>query len=178
MTPSLYLGLRRARVVSSLALLPPLRRPGQASLVELPVDDLCRHLDERMGRPSKDLHVVIGVLLLHSREDAPSRERSDCSIRSGGAPPASPEDTLFEVVCAEVFRNWKPRTRKVRFDLYLIDTSRMIACGILRSLTATWYLPQADGSSCGICTAVIAVCPEHPAFYPRVETPPGDSSVS
>ena len=23
-------------------------------LVELPVDDLCRHLDERMGRPSKD----------------------------------------------------------------------------------------------------------------------------
>ena len=34
-------------------------------LVELPVDDLCRHLDERMGRPSKDLHVVIGVLLLH-----------------------------------------------------------------------------------------------------------------
>ena len=38
-------------------------------LVELPVDDLCRHLDERMGRPSKDLHVVIGVLLLQQLHD-------------------------------------------------------------------------------------------------------------
>ena len=38
-------------------------------LVELPVDDLCRHLDERIGRPSKDLHVVIGVLLLQQLHD-------------------------------------------------------------------------------------------------------------
>ena len=38
-------------------------------LVELPVDDLCRHLDERMGRPSKYLHVVIGVLLLQQLHD-------------------------------------------------------------------------------------------------------------
>ncbi len=38
-------------------------------LVELPVDDLCSHLDERMGRPSKDLHVVIGVLLLQQLHD-------------------------------------------------------------------------------------------------------------
>ena len=38
-------------------------------LVELPVDDLCRHLDERMGRPSKDLHVIIGVLLLQQLHD-------------------------------------------------------------------------------------------------------------
>ena len=38
-------------------------------LVELPVDDLCRHLDERLGRPSKDLHVVIGVLLLQQLHD-------------------------------------------------------------------------------------------------------------
>ena len=38
-------------------------------LVELPVDDRCRHLDERMGRPSKDLHVVIGVLLLQQLHD-------------------------------------------------------------------------------------------------------------
>ena len=38
-------------------------------LVKLPVDDLCRHLDERMGRPSKDLHVVIGVLLLQQLLD-------------------------------------------------------------------------------------------------------------
>jgi hypothetical protein len=46
-------------------------------LVELPVDDLCGHLDERMGRPSKDLHVVIGVLLLqqlHDLSDAASVE--------------------------------------------------------------------------------------------------------
>ena len=37
--------------------------------VELPVDDLCRHLDERLGRPSKDLHTVIGVLLLQQLHD-------------------------------------------------------------------------------------------------------------
>ena len=43
-------------------------------LVELPVDDLCRHLDERMGRPSKDLHVVIGVLLLHQLHDLSDAE--------------------------------------------------------------------------------------------------------
>lgn len=35
----------------------------------LPADDLCRHLDDRLGRPSKDLHVVIGVLLLQQLHD-------------------------------------------------------------------------------------------------------------
>ena len=43
-------------------------------LVELPVDDLCRHLDERMGRPSKGLHVVIGVLLLQQLHDLSDAE--------------------------------------------------------------------------------------------------------
>ena len=43
-------------------------------LVELPVDDLCRHLDERMGRPSKDLYVVIGVLLLQQLHDLSDAE--------------------------------------------------------------------------------------------------------
>ncbi len=38
-------------------------------LDELPVDDLCRHLDDRLGRPSKDLHVVVGVLLLQQLHD-------------------------------------------------------------------------------------------------------------
>ena len=38
-------------------------------LDELPVDELCRHLDDRLGRPSKDLHVVIGVLLLQQLHD-------------------------------------------------------------------------------------------------------------
>ena len=33
------------------------------------MDDLCRHLDERLGRPSKDPHVVIGVLLLRPLHD-------------------------------------------------------------------------------------------------------------
>ena len=40
---------------------------------ELLVGDPCRHLDERLGRPSKDLHVVIGVLpprQLHDPSDA------------------------------------------------------------------------------------------------------------
>jgi len=38
-------------------------------LEALPVDDLCRHLDDRLGRPSKDLHVVIGALLLQQLHD-------------------------------------------------------------------------------------------------------------
>ena len=38
-------------------------------LDELPVDDLRRHLDDRLGRPSRDLHVVIGVLLLQQLHD-------------------------------------------------------------------------------------------------------------
>jgi hypothetical protein len=33
-------------------------------LEDLPVDELSHHLDDRLGRPSKDLHVVIGVLIL------------------------------------------------------------------------------------------------------------------
>jgi hypothetical protein len=43
-------------------------------LVELPVDDLCRHLDEHMDRPSKDLHFVIGVLLLQQLHDLSDAE--------------------------------------------------------------------------------------------------------
>ena len=47
-------------------------------LVELPVDDLCRHLDERTHgpqlSPSKDLHVVIGVLLLQQLHDLSDAE--------------------------------------------------------------------------------------------------------
>ena len=38
-------------------------------LVELSVDKLCSHLDERMIRPSKDLHVVIGMMLLQKLHD-------------------------------------------------------------------------------------------------------------
>ena len=38
-------------------------------LEALPADDLCRHLDDRLGRPSKDLHIVVGVLLLQQLHD-------------------------------------------------------------------------------------------------------------
>ncbi|MEH6836349.1 MULTISPECIES: transposase [Falsihalocynthiibacter] len=38
-------------------------------LEELPVDELFPHFDERMGRPSKDFHIVIGVLLLQQLHD-------------------------------------------------------------------------------------------------------------
>lgn len=43
-------------------------------LQALPVGDLCRHLDDRLGRPSKDLHVVIGVLLLQQLHDLTDAE--------------------------------------------------------------------------------------------------------
>lgn len=38
-------------------------------LDELPIDELLPHFDERMGRPSKDFHIVIGVLLLQQLHD-------------------------------------------------------------------------------------------------------------
>lgn len=38
-------------------------------LSQLPVGELCHHFDDRLGRPSKDLHVVIGVLLLQQLHD-------------------------------------------------------------------------------------------------------------
>lgn len=38
-------------------------------LSALPVDELCRHFDGRFGRPSKDLHVVVGVLVLQQLQD-------------------------------------------------------------------------------------------------------------
>ena len=38
-------------------------------LDELPIDDLLPHFDEPTGRPSIDLHIVIGVLLLQQLHD-------------------------------------------------------------------------------------------------------------
>jgi hypothetical protein len=38
-------------------------------LEALSVGELCRHLDDRLGRPSKDLHVVVGALLLPQVHD-------------------------------------------------------------------------------------------------------------
>ena len=38
-------------------------------LEELPVDTLVRHFDDQRGRPSKDLHIVTGVLLLQQLHD-------------------------------------------------------------------------------------------------------------
>lgn len=48
-------------------------------LDNLPIDGLLPHVDERMGRPSKDLHIVISVLLLqqlHDLSDAATVEAS------------------------------------------------------------------------------------------------------
>ncbi|NOX38938.1 MAG: transposase [Alphaproteobacteria bacterium] len=42
-------------------------------LENLPVDELSHHLDDRLGRPSKDLHVVIGVLILQQLHDLSDR---------------------------------------------------------------------------------------------------------
>ena len=35
-------------------------------LDDLPIQELLPHFDDRLGRPSKDLHTVIGVLLLRA----------------------------------------------------------------------------------------------------------------
>lgn len=38
-------------------------------LDDLPIDELLPHFDDRLGRPSKDLHIVVGVLLLQQLHD-------------------------------------------------------------------------------------------------------------
>ena len=38
-------------------------------LDDLPIQELLPHFDDRLGRPSKDLHIVIGVLLLQQLHD-------------------------------------------------------------------------------------------------------------
>jgi hypothetical protein len=38
-------------------------------LDDLPIEELLPHFDERLGRPSKDLHIVVGVLLLQQLHD-------------------------------------------------------------------------------------------------------------
>ena len=38
-------------------------------LDDLPIDELLPHFDDRLGRPSKNLHIVIGVLLLQQLHD-------------------------------------------------------------------------------------------------------------
>ena len=38
-------------------------------LDDLPIDELLPHFDDRVGRPSKNLHIVIGVLLLQQLHD-------------------------------------------------------------------------------------------------------------
>lgn len=38
-------------------------------LDDLPIEELLPHFDDRLGRPSKDLHIVIGVLLLQQLHD-------------------------------------------------------------------------------------------------------------
>ena len=41
----------------------------QHLLDDLPIDELLPHFDDRLGRPSKNLHIVIGVLLLQQLHD-------------------------------------------------------------------------------------------------------------
>ena len=36
---------------------------------DLPIDEVLPHFDDRLGRPSKDFHIVIGVLLLQQVHD-------------------------------------------------------------------------------------------------------------
>ena len=69
------------------------------------------------------------------------------SMRTGGAAPASPEETLFEAVAEEVFqnygRNWKPGTMKVnrgylRNQILPWFAGRQIA-DITRSDVRRWF---------------------------------------
>ena len=77
-------------------------------LSHLPVDELCRHFDRHQGRPSKDLHVVIGVMILqqlHDLTDARAVEGVAFNMMWHYALDVGSEDEAY--LCEKSLRNYR-----------------------------------------------------------------------
>ena len=75
-------------------------------LDDLPIDELLPHFDDRLGRPSKDLHIVIGVLLLqqlHDLSDAATVEALAFNMASHHALDVRSEADCY--FCEKTLRN-------------------------------------------------------------------------
>ena len=74
----------------------------------LPIEELLPHFDDRMGRPSKDLHVVIGVLILqqlHDLSDAATVEALAFNITWHHALDVRTEADCY--ICEKTLRNYR-----------------------------------------------------------------------
>ena len=154
-------------------------------LVELPVDDLCRHLDERMGRPSKDLHVVIGVLLLqqlHDLSDAETVEALAFNMAWHYALDVRSEaDSYF---CEKTLRNYRRLFIEQGLDELLfrcltdrlvqgfsVDTSHQrMDSTALRSATGARRRYLTDM----LCSSYPDAEPGYPVCWVNYALPPGD----
>ena len=77
-------------------------------LSHLPVDELCRHFDRHQGRPSKELHVVIGVMILqqlHDLTDARAVEGIAFNMMWHYALDVGSEDEAY--LCEKSLRNYR-----------------------------------------------------------------------
>ena len=75
-------------------------------LDDLPIDELLPHFDDRLGRPSKDLHIAIGVLLLqqlHDLSDAATVEALAFNMASHHALDVRSEADCY--FCEKTLRN-------------------------------------------------------------------------
>lgn len=99
-------------------------------LSHLAVDDLCRHFDDRFGRPSKDLQVVIGVLLLqqlHDLTDAQTVEALAFNMTWHYALDVRGEADSY--LCEKTLRNYRSLVIAERLDELLFRhlTDRLVA---------------------------------------------------
>lgn len=98
-------------------------------LDDLPVDEVLPHFDERMGRPSKDLHIVIGVLVLqqlHDLSDAATVEALAFNMAWHYALDARTEADCY--FCEKTLRNYRRPFIAQRLDEVLFRrlTDRLV----------------------------------------------------
>ena len=77
-------------------------------LNDLPIDELLLHFDDRLGRPSKDLHIVVGVLLLqhlHDLSDAATVEALAFNMAWHHALDVRVESDCY--FCEKILRNYR-----------------------------------------------------------------------
>ena len=132
-------------------------------LDDLPIDELLPHFDDRLGRPSKDFHIVIGVLLLqqlHDLSDAAPVEALAFNMAWHHALDVRAEADCY--FCEKTLRNYRRLFIAEELDeilfrrvtdrlvrVFSVDTShqRMVCTALrsaMRSLTRPFSIIEGD----------------------------------
>lgn len=98
-------------------------------LLHLPVRDLARHFADHFGRPSKDLHVALGALILqqlHDLTDEQTVEAVALNIAWHYALDIRCEEDAY--LCERTLRNYRQRILRLKLDqlLFRALTDRLI----------------------------------------------------